>query len=74
MLILRIGGLERLRATSSSLNMRNSAVSAPAAEVIVETLVEAGVRCCHGIVGDTLSRLARLSLSGPAGNDFCGER
>jgi hypothetical protein len=49
-------------------------VATPVAEVIVETLMEAGVRRCHGIVGNTLSRLARLSLIGPAGNDFCGER
>ena len=30
----------------------------PVAEIIVETLLEAGVRRCYGIVGDTLNRIA----------------
>jgi pyruvate dehydrogenase (quinone) len=34
-------------------------MSKPVAEIIVETLVEAGVRRCYGIVGDTLNRIAR---------------
>ncbi len=34
-------------------------MSKPVAEVIVETLVDAGVRHCYGIVGDTLNRIAR---------------
>lgn len=34
-------------------------MSRPVAEVIVETLVDAGVRHCYGIVGDTLNRIAR---------------
>ena len=33
-------------------------MSKPVAEIIVETLVEAGVRRCYGIVGDTLNRIA----------------
>jgi pyruvate dehydrogenase (quinone) len=34
-------------------------MSQPVAEIIVETLFEAGVRRCYGIVGDTLNRIAR---------------
>ena len=33
-------------------------MSKPVAEIIVETLFEAGVRRCYGIVGDTLNRIA----------------
>jgi pyruvate dehydrogenase (quinone) len=33
-------------------------MSKPVAEIIVETLLEAGVRRCYGIVGDTLNRIA----------------
>ena len=33
-------------------------MSKPVAEIIVETLAEAGVRHCYGIVGDTLNRIA----------------
>ena len=33
-------------------------MSQPVAEIIVETLFEAGVRRCYGIVGDTLNRIA----------------
>jgi pyruvate dehydrogenase (quinone) len=34
-------------------------MSKKVAEVLVETLQAAGVKRCHGIVGDTLNQIAR---------------